>query len=1335
MMSNNIKRKIVFISLFINVFGGLIAQTASDIIAQAINFLDNEQYQQVISFLSENEDEIIETDIPENILYFNLILAEAYMEIEPLKAIEYFIVAKENVNKLYGKNSEEYLSTNYKLMVACSITGNHKDAIKYGLEQKEIIEHALGKDNLTYAKALYDLAVIYDLSHDYSTSRKLLIECLGIRERLITDKTDDNYNDLIITIKNIAECSYNINDFNNAEKYYLDFLEKISDIQGKNNIDYAVTLIDLGKVFRDMEKYHQAEEYMLNSKSIFHATNNTNTKEYASLLGDIGSLYFAMHNYKKAIESKKESIDIYERVYGKDNIIYNQQLISMGISFYKMSRYSDAENYYLEALNYMENHKDIPSEKDLALMGNQAQNVTISLLYTLYNHLGDLYLKTRSLDKAEFYLNKLLSEQDQDPFHRINISAIYSLLGEIYYEKRDFTRSEEFFLLALKECNENTWYRVSTVRLSKLYLEQGNVSEAETTLLDLVEKIKRDDGTSTLNYILSVGSLSLLYQQIYQYEKAEELILEEKILLSDLIGVNNANYASISNNLGTLYLAMERYEEAESAFIESVEIHKNISGEESLSYTIAVSNLANFYQKIGNLSAAKEQAEKSLFITKELLGEHNLEYATSMRQLASINLEKRDSEKAKENMQTALNILINLYGGEDIQVGNTLLDLGYLYLNLEDFQVSLDYYNKAFNIFQKIYGESEYYYAYSIERIGYLNLLMGNTQEAERIFKSVLEVIDKDMDIQIYNILVDDLISLYLSINDCKQADDYIKENQINTEKIFADFSFLSSQERSLYWDRNRYKILKNYLQSYKCPSQDNLKFAYNNILFEKGLLLRYSNIIQEIILETQDSLLISQLNELTDIRGQIMHLRTNGKLLSLIEDLEKEANEIDKKLTATIGKDIVEKEFIDWKSIQSNLLENEVAIEFLSFPNLLLQRTDSIMYCALLLRKDSECPEFIPLFEKKDISSILNIQHLNEQKIIERIYTSGNPKFFNGNKLYELLWKPLEKYLDGIETVYYSPSGILNKISFGAIPVDSVVLSDKYNLRLVSSTREVVSQKRNAENQSQHIKDATIYGGIIYSAQDEELLASAKQISLSTDLYASRFVTSDTITRSGWNYLPGTEQEAKEIETILHQSKIPNIKYIGVTANEESFKQLSNHSPELIHIATHGFFLEDERDIQRTGFMRRIGENNKQVFHNPLLRSGLLMAGANRAWINEDVIPDIEDGILTAEEIANMNLTNTKLVVLSACETGLGEAKNSEGVFGLQRAFKLAGVETIIMSLWKVPDQATSSLMTSFYSNWLNGMTKNQAFEQAQKELRQTYPEPYYWAGFVMMD
>jgi len=168
--------------------------------------------------------------------------------------------------------------------------------------------------------------------------------------------------------------------------------------------------------------------------------------------------------------------------------------------------------------------------------------------------------------------------------------------------------------------------------------------------------------------------------------------------------------------------------------------------------------------------------------------------------------------------------------------------------------------------------------------------------------------------------------------------------------------------------------------------------------------------------------------------------------------------------------------------------------------------------------------------------------------------------------------------------------------------------------------------------------------------------------------------------------------------------------------------------------LATHGFFLEDDEQDNNNAVVQNHGDKQKATA-NPLLRSGLILAGANRAWTGEEVVEGIEDGILTASEISQINLLKTQLVVLSACQTGLGEVKSSEGVFGLQRAFKLAGVKTLVMSMWEVDDSATEKLMSVFYQQWLSGKNKREAFSEAQKQVREKYKEPYYWSGFVMLD
>jgi CHAT domain-containing protein len=339
---------------------------------------------------------------------------------------------------------------------------------------------------------------------------------------------------------------------------------------------------------------------------------------------------------------------------------------------------------------------------------------------------------------------------------------------------------------------------------------------------------------------------------------------------------------------------------------------------------------------------------------------------------------------------------------------------------------------------------------------------------------------------------------------------------------------------------------------------------------------------------------------------------------------------------------------------------------------------------------------------------------------------------------------------LAGAKSIYYSPSGLLHKIAFNALPADEdgALLSDKYNLHLVSSTREIARLKK--ETSDAAVQDTTVvYGGLAYDARQSSMLAAARPYKGKQKSDDNRFVDRfrrrdaelpDAMLRSGfseWQYLAGTKTETEQIVASLESKRIPHQYYTENSGNEESFKHLSGAQTGVIHLATHGFFLPDAENRAVDEIVQRLGGSKEKPFENPLLRSGLIMSGANNQWLAREYVmeEDLEDGILTADEISRLNLTKTKLVVLSACETGLGDVKNSEGVFGLQRAFKLAGVESLIMSLWKVPDEATAELMTAFYSEWLAGNTKQNAFKTAQQKVRAKYQSPYYWAAFVMMD
>lgn len=229
---------------------------------------------------------------------------------------------------------------------------------------------------------------------------------------------------------------------------------------------------------------------------------------------------------------------------------------------------------------------------------------------------------------------------------------------------------------------------------------------------------------------------------------------------------------------------------------------------------------------------------------------------------------------------------------------------------------------------------------------------------------------------------------------------------------------------------------------------------------------------------------------------------------------------------------------------------------------------------------------------------------------------------------------------------------------------------------------------------------------------------------------------SADSLQRAGWKPLPGTKREVDSIDVVCKAHNVKSDIYTATVGNEESFKALSGKKTPIIHIATHGFFFKNEEREKNNRFFERmsIDHQGPRKPDNSMKRSGLIFAGGQRAWLGESIPEGVEDGILLAEEISTMDLSGTDIVVLSACQTGLGEI-TSDGVFGLQRAFKKAGVKTIIMSLWSVEDAATSLFMRTFYREWLGGKSKRDAFATAQAATRAYNNDASSWAAFVMLD
>jgi CHAT domain-containing protein len=288
------------------------------------------------------------------------------------------------------------------------------------------------------------------------------------------------------------------------------------------------------------------------------------------------------------------------------------------------------------------------------------------------------------------------------------------------------------------------------------------------------------------------------------------------------------------------------------------------------------------------------------------------------------------------------------------------------------------------------------------------------------------------------------------------------------------------------------------------------------------------------------------------------------------------------------------------------------------------------------------------------------------------------------------------------VKKIAYSPAGKLYSISFNALATadSGKLLIDKYQLDQYGSTREVALRETVAPIKPANI---TLFGNADFSLDSQQLMRR-KTVKLKDSSFAvaTHHLPSRGVNGVAWGTLSGTGAEIKKISDLFKKNKLQSTSYTKSSASEDNLKALDNKSPQILHIATHGYFLPalpgnfNQKDIAYS--------NPFNSSENPLLRTGLVLAGANYAWSGRKPIEGVEDGIATAYEISQLNLSNTELVVLSACETGLGDIKGSEGVYGLQRAFRMAGAKKLIVSLWQVPDKETAELMTAFYSYWMKG-------------------------------
>ncbi len=889
----------------------------------------------------------------------------------------------------------------------------------------------------------------------------------------------------------------------------------------------------------------------------------------------------------------------------------------------------------------------------------------------------------------------------------------------------------------------------------RMFINQKKYAEAEPILLEALALREKISGKNNVAYATLLSNAGITYHNLAKYARAEEALLEGRNIMEDLENGNQQQiYTSILINLGALYIVIGQFEKAESVLLRGKNNLEANNKTEIVSYQTILLSLGRVYRKIGNHKNAIQFLEQAAALAKKHDRANTEAFGSILNGIGAVYFSIRDLENAKKWFLETKTVFEKTVGKESHSYATVLHNLGRIYLKTNNLDSAALYLDEAVLLMQKIGTSAEENYFQAMSGLALMNMQKKNYAVAAEKFREILSGVEKSKGCE----------NSMFSVNARFLFESYLRSGQI--EAADSIFLLLSPIERKLLRRASAHfspQELGGFLETIFGVStflgslcmakighpENRAAEFFDEALFTKGYLLQSVQHLNSLAANADDAQKAVFLNwknvqkQLADAYTLPISERKN------VDSLENQSIDLEKNLIQNLPNFSESLRDVHWQEVQTSLKNGEAAIEFVHF-EALLSESKNTFYAALVILPDSKTPQFVPLFEENELLKLTNRSTSWLQDYVERIYAFRQA---GGSKnLFQLIFQPLEKLLNSpsgvggqTKTIYFSPSGLLHRLNLEAIQTkNGKTLADQFQFVPLGSTRQLVVPQyfTKIENQA-----AVIFGGIKYEADSTSIFQGNTNLVVSRNAEGSRgfnFSQADSTLRGNvWKYLPATETEAQNIDNQLKMAGFQTQKMTGFAASEEVLKMVGSHniSPKILHIATHGFFFPDPKTVDggraAADAARPPSEPIFKVSENPMIRSGLVLAGANQAWkTGKPIRPDVEDGILTALEISQLNLSNTELVVLSACETGLGDIAGNEGVYGLQRAFKIAGAKYLIMSLWKVDDKKTSEMMTLFYEKWLGEkLPLPDAFRAAQKTIREKYPNPFFWAGFVLVE
>jgi CHAT domain-containing protein len=1059
---------------------------------------------------------------------------------------------------------------------------------------------------------------------------------------------------------------------------------------GDNHPLTAQSLNNLALLYYSQGRYSEAEPLYKEALAISKQQLGDNHPDTAISLNNLAELYRVQGRYSEAEPLYKQALTIIKQQLGDNHPATAISLNNLAGLYKSQGRYSEAEPLYKEALAIRKQQLGDNHPLTAQSLNNLAE------LYRVQGRHSEaelLYKQTLTIIKKQLGDNHLLTATILN-----NLAGLYRVQGRYSEAEPLYNRSLAIIKQQLGDNHPDT--ATSLNNLAELYGVQGKYSEAEplyTQALTIIKQQLGDDHPATATIL---NNLALIYQSQGRYSEAEPLLKQALAIRKQQLGDNHSDTAISLNNLALLYGVQARYSEAEPLYKQALTIIKQQLGDNHPLTASSLDNLAALYDSQGRYSEAELLYNRSLAIRKQQLGDNHPDTAASLNNLALLYQSQGRYSKAEPLYQQALAIFKKQLGDNHPLTASSLDNLASLYDSQGRYSEAEPLYKQALAIRKQQLGDNHPDTATSLNNLALLYKSQGRYSEAEPLLQQALAIWKQQLgdNHPLTAASLNNLAGLYWSQDDIPQAINYLSQG-------LAVEEYNLSENLKMGDDKQKQDYIATVSGTTDGVISLNLQAAPNNpevtrlalktILERKGRILDVSTNSLQILRQRTDDLESQQLlTQLIEVRTQLSNLTfKKPEDIKNPEIYRQQLNEVTEKAKEIEGKiGVRSAEFrslsqpITLEGIQKLIPADAALVEIVRYrpfnPKVPEnQRFGNPRYAVYILYPNGDI-KAKDLGEAKPIDDKLIYFRDNLADAETRLPQLQK----SARQLDEILMQPIRQLLGDTKTILLSPDAALNLIPFEAlVDENNQYLVENYHITYLTSGRDLLRLKdKFASQQSPLIVADPFYG------KAGEKVALTRSIDLSEFTFPG---------------LPGTEQEAKAIKNILPQATV----LTGSQATENAVKQAKK--PNILHIATHGFFKPE-----------------RNVIENPLLRSGLVLAGVKIGQSAGD------DGVLTALETTNLNLVGTKLVVLSACDTGKGDINIGQGVYGLRRALVIAGSESQLISLWKVSDDATKDLMVAYYGRLQKGERRSEALRQIQLGMLKSEKQkhPFFWASFI---